>query len=110
MGFQTVYFDFDRYNLRGDAKTALRHNHDAMRGHSDVRVEIQGNSDERGSEEYNLALGERRARAARDYLASLGVPRSRLTIVSFGESNPAVVGHSESVWGKNRRADFVVIP
>ena len=67
---------------------------------------IEGHADERGSEEYNLALGERRAEAVRKYLAALGVPSSQMRIVSYGESRPAVTGHDESAWGLNRRAEF----
>lgn len=110
MGFEAVYFEFDQHNLREDAKDALRRNHKALRENPHVRVEIQGNCDERGSEEYNLALGERRASAAREYLVGLGIPVDRITIVSFGETNPAVSGHDESAWARNRRDDFAVIP
>ncbi len=106
----SIYFDFDRWDIRSDAKPILQKNARAIRSNELELVVIEGNSDERGSEEYNLALGERRASAARDYLADLGVSRSRLRIVSFGESNPAVLGHDESAWRWNRRNDFVVSP
>ncbi len=110
LGLRTAYFDYDSFDLRSDATDALRHNADVLRSNPSVRVEIQGNCDERGSEEYNLALGERRARAARDYLMRLGVDEGRLMTVSFGENNPAVVGHEERAWSRNRRADFAVLP
>jgi len=110
MGLRTVYFDYNDSSLRQDGQTALRNNYDVLRRRSDVRVEIQGNCDERGSSEYNFALGERRAKAARDYLLQLGLPSSQLTTVSFGEENPASPGSGESAWAQNRRADFAVVP
>lgn len=103
---QTVYFDFDRSDIRPDARDALRANADHIKSSSDT-VTIQGNTDERGSAEYNLALGERRANAAKRYLVDLGVASSQLKTVSFGEDRPAVQGHDESAWRYNRRADFV---
>jgi peptidoglycan-associated lipoprotein len=103
---QTVYFDFDRSDIRPDARDALRANADRIKSSSDT-VTIQGNTDERGSAEYNLALGERRANAAKRYLVDLGVASSQLKTVSFGEDRPAVQGHDESAWRYNRRADFV---
>ena len=110
MGLRTVYFDYDQSELRADAQTALRNNYDVLRRRSDVRVEIQGNCDERGSSEYNFALGERRAKSARDYLLQLGLAPGQLTTVSFGEENPAVQGSGESAGAQNRRADFAVVP
>ena len=109
LGLRTVYFDYDQSALRDDAKSDLRHNYDVLRQRSDVRVELQGNCDERGTPEYNFALGERRAKAVRDYLVSLGTDGDRMNTVSFGEENPAVVGHNEDAWSKNRRADFAVL-
>ncbi len=110
MGLKTVYFDYDRSAIREDGRAALRANYEILRGRPDVRVELQGNCDERGSAEYNFALGERRAKAVRDYLVRLGVSPNQLTTVSFGEENPSVVGHSESAWSRNRRVDFAVLP
>jgi peptidoglycan-associated lipoprotein len=102
-----VYFDFDRYEIRADAKPTLRTNADAiMADSSGVVVTIEGHCDERGSEEYNLALGDRRANGVKQYLVDLGVPSSRLRTVSFGEAKPAVVGHDESAWRYNRRSEF----
>jgi len=104
---QAVYFDYDRSDIRSDAKPTLRANADAIQGNASWGVvTIEGHCDERGSEEYNLALGDRRAARVRDYLVTLGVPRSRLRTVSFGESKPAVMGHDESAWRYNRRAEF----
>jgi peptidoglycan-associated lipoprotein len=107
LGLQTVYFDFDQFSLSGAAREALRRNAEILQSHSDILVEIQGNCDDRGSEEYNLALGERRARSAKDYLVNSGISRGRISTVSFGESNPASMGQTERVWQLNRRDDFV---
>jgi peptidoglycan-associated lipoprotein len=106
-GLETIYFDYDRANIRDDAVPLLRSNATAIQQNAAWgRVTIEGNCDERGSEEYNLALGERRADSVRRYLVDLGVPATRLDTVSFGESKPAVPGHDESAWRWNRRADF----
>ncbi len=107
LGLQAVYFDFDQFSLSGSAREALRRNAEILHGHPEILVEIQGNCDDRGSEEYNLALGEQRARSAKDYLVDSGVPRQRISTVSFGESNPAAMGQSERAWQLNRRDDFV---
>jgi peptidoglycan-associated lipoprotein len=105
-GFQTVYFDYDSSEIRSDARTALASNADRLNSMSGS-VTIEGHCDERGSTEYNLALGERRANAVKRYLVDLGVPTSKFRTVSFGEDRPAVQGHDESAWRYNRRADFV---
>ena len=102
---QTVYFDYDRSDIRADARPMLRANAESI-GASSGGIVIEGHCDERGSEEYNLALGERRANAVKQYLVDLGVPASKLRTVSFGEDRPAVQGHDESAWRYNRRADF----
>ncbi len=109
MGLRTVYFDYDQSALRSDAQADLKHNFDVLRQRPDVRVEIQGHCDERGSNEYNFALGERRAKATRDYLVRLGIPDNRIEMVSFGEESPAAPGSGEAVWAKNRRAEFSVL-
>jgi peptidoglycan-associated lipoprotein len=107
LDFQTVYFDFDSFEIRADARPALRSNADKMSAGVGGVVTIEGHCDERGSTEYNLALGERRANAVKRYLVDLGVPSSKLNTVSFGEDRPAVQGHDESAWRYNRRSDFV---
>lgn len=104
---QTVYFAFDRADIREDARAKLRTNADVINGMSRA-ITIEGHCDERGSTEYNLALGERRANAVKRYLVDLGVASSKLRTVSFGEDRPAVQGHDESAWRYNRRADFTV--
>jgi peptidoglycan-associated lipoprotein len=103
----TIYFDYDKAVIRSDQGANLRSDAQAIQAQSDLGVvTLQGNCDERGSEEYNLALGERRAASVKRYLVDLGVPSSRLKTVSFGESKPAVPGHDESAWKWNRRVDF----
>jgi len=103
----TAYFDFDKAEIRDDAKPILRANAEALE-QTDVRVTIEGHCDERGDEEYNLALGERRANQVKRYLVNLGVDGSRLRTVSYGEAKPAAMGHDESAWRWNRRAEFRV--
>jgi peptidoglycan-associated lipoprotein len=105
-GFQTVYFDYDKSDIREDARAALRQNADKLNAGNLGVVTVEGHCDERGSTEYNLALGERRANAVKRYLVDLGVPSNNLRTVSFGEERPAVQGHDESAWKYNRRADF----
>ena len=107
---EPVYFDYDRAMIRDDQKPTLRSNSSAIAGGRSWRaVVVEGHCDERGSEEYNLALGERRANAVKQYLVNLGVSGSGLDTVSFGESKPAVQGHDESAWRWNRRAEFRVV-
>jgi peptidoglycan-associated lipoprotein len=105
----SVYFDFDSASIRDDARTTLKANGQAITGRSEWKtITLEGHTDERGSDEYNLALGERRANAAMQYLVDLGVPRARMITVSFGEGSPAVQGNDESAWRWNRRVDFKV--
>ena len=104
---ETIYFDFDKSTIRNDSAGMLRTNATIIKENAAWGpITIEGNTDERGSEEYNLALGERRAMAVKRYLVDLGVPDSRLRTVSFGEAKPAVPGHDESAWRYNRRTDF----
>lgn len=107
--FKTVYFDFDKYNLRPDAKAALDFNYDLLAAHTDVIIKIEGHCDERGTVEYNLSLGEKRARAAMDYLVGLGVLSDRITVVSYGKERPVDPRHNEEAWDKNRRDEFRII-
>ena len=105
----TIYFDYDSAEIRSDARTTLKANAQAIQMHTEWKlVTVEGHCDERGSEEYNLALGERRANAAKRYLSDLGVPAARMKTVSFGSAQPAVQGHDESAWRWNRRVDFRV--
>jgi peptidoglycan-associated lipoprotein len=103
-----VYFDFDQYELRADARDRLARNAEFLKSHPEFQVRIEGHCDERGTNEYNLALGERRAAAARDYLVSLGVPASKLQTISYGEERPQCTSGDEGCWQQNRRAHFVV--
>ena len=106
---QTAYFDFDSFQLRKDARDALKFDADWLRKSSGATVQVEGHCDERGTTEYNLALGEKRANAARDYLVKLGVNKSRVSVISYGKERPADPGHTEDSWGKNRRAQFVIL-
>jgi peptidoglycan-associated lipoprotein len=104
----TVYFLFDDYTLTSGAQDQLSRFAEELKANKSAVVQIEGHCDERGSIEYNLALGERRAQSVKNYLAQLGVESSRLSTISYGEEKPAVEGHDESAWAKNRRAEFVV--
>jgi peptidoglycan-associated lipoprotein len=103
-----VYFEFDKSDLIEDARARLARNAEWLRSHPEFEVTIEGHCDERGTNEYNLALGERRAAAAKDYLSSLGVGAARLRTLSYGEERPQCSESSESCWSRNRRAHFVV--
>jgi len=103
-----IHFAFDSYELSEEARSVLALKANVMRRYKNIRVVIEGHCDERGTEEYNLALGERRARAAYEHLVILGVDPERMSLVSFGEERPVDPGHTETSWEKNRRAEFVV--
>lgn len=108
--FETVYFDFDKSDLRQDARDVLSKNADViLKSKVTGKIQIAGHCDERGSAEYNLALGERRAKAAQKYLATLGVKAEKLSVISYGKEKPAVSGSDEAAWAKNRRAEFAVL-
>lgn len=106
---QTVYFDFDKYALRADAKAALDANSALLLKSTNVVIKIEGHCDERGTVEYNLGLGEKRAKAVMDYLAGLGVAAGRMSVISYGKERPVDAGHTEDAWAKNRRAEFRVV-
>ncbi len=105
---ENVSFDYDRYSIRDDQQPALTRNAEKMKAHPEFKVTIEGHCDERGTIEYNLALGQRRAESARGFLAKLGVDVSKLTTISYGKERPLDPGHNEAAWAKNRRAAFVV--
>jgi peptidoglycan-associated lipoprotein len=105
--FSPAFFDFDSYVLRDDARGVLDQDAKLLRDNSGVKVTVEGHCDERGTSEYNQALGEKRAQAARDYLVNAGIDASRLQVVSYGKERPFDPGHDESAWAKNRRAHFV---
>ena len=106
---QKIYFNFDSADLSQESRSVLSKDAELLAKQTGVTVRIEGNCDERGSDEYNLALGERRAKAARDYLVNLGVQPERLSVISYGEEKPADPGHDEAAWAKNRRDEFVII-
>ena len=106
--FQPVFFRFDSSDVDAAGQQALNANAEILKTYPTWVITIEGHADERGTAEYNLALGERRAVAARTYLVSLGVPADRLRTVSYGKEFPFDPGHDESAWEKNRRAQFVV--
>jgi peptidoglycan-associated lipoprotein len=103
-----VFFDFDKSDIRDSERAALQKDADTLKRFDFLRVTVEGHCDERGTVEYNLALGERRARAAYDYLVSLGVPADRLKTVSYGKEVPVCTESNEACWQRNRRAHFTV--
>jgi peptidoglycan-associated lipoprotein len=105
---EDVYFEFDRYNLLPAAQAVLKKKAAWLRNNPDVSVSIEGHCDERGTNEYNIALGDRRAESAKAFLIDLGISGSRLQTVSYGEERPLDPGHNEEAWVKNRRAHFVI--
>ncbi len=104
----TVYFDFNSSTLSSSTRDALESNANFLKEHPSVEVQIEGHADERGGVQYNLALGEKRSQAVKQYLVSMGVSSSRVTTISFGKERPIAFGHDESAWSQNRRANFVV--
>jgi len=106
---KSIPFDFDKADLRSDALERLKENAEWLKANSRYRVRIEGNCDDRGTVEYNLALGDRRAAVAKNYLTKAGIDASRIEIISYGEEHPVDPGHNEAAWAKNRRDDFVVI-
>jgi peptidoglycan-associated lipoprotein len=108
--FETVYFDFDKAELRQDARDVLSKNAETiLKSLAKSKIQIEGHCDDRGSAEYNLALGENRAKSAQKYLTTLGVKAANLSIISYGKEKPAVTGSDEAAWAKNRRAEFVIV-
>ena len=108
--FEDVNFDLDQFNLKPRTREILRQHADWLLEYPDFSVVIEGHCDERGTNEYNLALGERRAASAMEYLVNLGVDKKRLTTISYGEELPLDPRHNEEGWARNRRAHFVVTP
>jgi len=107
VSWQDAFFDYDSADLRDEARTALDADARLLRERPEVRIVIEGHCDERGTAEYNLALGERRAAAARDYLVAAGIDGGRIEIISFGKERPFDPGHDEAAWAQNRRAHIV---
>lgn len=108
-GLTRIHFDFDQFTLSDEARRVLGENARYLKANDDLKVVIEGHCDERGSDEYNLALGESRALAAKNYLVSLGISASRLSVISYGEEKPLVAVSSEEAWAQNRRAEFKAV-
>ena len=106
---EAIYFDFDKSFIRPAYRAILREKGAVLRDNPSIHIRIEGNCDERGTNEYNIALGERRANSARSFLMSLGIPSFRIETMSYGEERPLFLGHDENSWSRNRRDDFVVI-
>jgi peptidoglycan-associated lipoprotein len=105
----TIYFDYDASDIRGDAKTALDAKLPILRANSSLQIRIAGHADERGSDQYNDALGQQRAASAKRYLTDNGIDAARISIVSYGEQRPSMTGADENAWARNRRAEFEII-
>jgi len=104
-----IHFGFDRYDLTPKAREILSQNAELLLKHSGANIQIEGHCDERGTIEYNLALGDRRSTSAKQYLMALGVSPKRIATISYGEEMPADPGHGEEAWAKNRRAHFIIL-
>lgn len=108
-GADTIFFDTDMFNIDAEDQAALRQQAEYLRQYPNIRATIEGHCDERGTREYNIALGERRANAAKNYLVSLGISADRLTTVSYGKERPVALGSNENAWAQNRRAVTIII-
>ena len=107
-GLSTVYFAFDSSSIDAETKDNLAQNADFLKENTNVDIQIEGHCDERGSRQYNLALGERRAKAVKNYLVTMGIESKRISTISYGSERPKSEGHDESSWSQNRRANFVI--
>lgn len=107
--FQTIFFEFDSYALTPSAQDTLRKLAQSLKAQNTVRIQVEGHADERGSNEYNMALGEKRAQSVKDFLLTEGVTAENLSTISYGEEKPVAFGHDEDAWAKNRRSEFVQI-
>ena len=108
-GRDTIYFDTDKFDIDAEDQAALRQQAQYLQQYTNVRATVEGHADERGTREYNLALGERRANAAKNYLVSLGVAANRISTVSYGKERPVATGSNEQAWARNRRAVTIVL-
>jgi peptidoglycan-associated lipoprotein len=107
--FADIHFDFDKYDIREDAKPILQNIASWLLKNPSAKILTEGHCDERGTSEYNLALGDRRARGVRDYLVALGIPSGRIEMISYGKEKPICTEKTEECWAKNRRAHFVIL-
>ncbi len=108
LAFATIYFDYDKSDIRSDQLDAMNRNSQLMSKYNTVRIRIEGHCDERGTEEYNMALGQRRADSVSRYLANYGISSSRITTITYGEMRPVDTGNSETAWSKNRRGEIII--
>ncbi|MEE9911885.1 MAG: peptidoglycan-associated lipoprotein Pal [Deltaproteobacteria bacterium] len=108
LNLQNIYFDFDKSSIRPDAREILKANAEIFTKNSAAKIVVEGYCDERGTVEYNMALGERRAQEAKQYLTNLGINASRIETISYGEERPLDPGHDEAAWAQNRRAQFLL--
>ncbi len=106
---ERVHFDFDKFDIRSNMESVLARKVNVLRQYSGIRLRIEGHCDERGSNEYNLALGQRRAEAVRRYLTSHGLNADRFSTISFGEERPAVDAHNDDAWAQNRRSEHIIL-
>ncbi|MBN2541768.1 peptidoglycan-associated lipoprotein Pal [bacterium] len=106
---KTIHFDYDKYNLKSEATSILNKNAEMLMNYPDARIKIEGHCDERGTNQYNLSLGQKRADAAKSFLINYGISADRISTISYGEERPVCNGHDESCWWRNRRAEFVII-
>ncbi len=106
---RTVYFDYDKYNIKSDQRARLSDNASQLMKFPDANVLLEGHCDNRGTNEYNIALGAKRARAVRDFLTEYGIAATRLTTKSYGEERPVCMGENEDCWSRNRRVEFIVV-
>ncbi|HAX61481.1 MAG TPA: peptidoglycan-associated lipoprotein Pal [Elusimicrobia bacterium] len=104
---ETVYFDYDDATLHADARNILAKNAKWLKENKDVEIIVEGHCDERGTTDYNIALGDRRAKSVRSYLMKLGIKGNRMATISYGEERPVDIGHDESTWAKNRRGEML---
>jgi len=109
-GLEKIFFNFDSANLSEQARNSLAKDAGLLKKIGKAKIRVEGNCDEKGSDDYNLALGEKRAKVAVQYLVNLGIPAERLTAISFGKEKPAATGHDEASWARNRSDELVVIP
>lgn len=107
--FVTIYFDFDKSHIRPDQQNIMNKNAELLFRHDKLKVLIEGYCDERGTDEYNMALGQKRSDSVKTYLMDYGVAGSRITTMSYGEERPVENGHNESAWSKNRRCEFKIV-
>lgn len=104
-----IHFDFDKFSLSPEARKVLAEKASFLNAHPEIKIKVEGHCDERGTREYNLALGERRAKSAQDYLIFLGINPARTATISYGEEMPLYPGRNEEAWAKNRRAHFTIL-